>query len=99
MPSTGRYAFLPFIKSGKLVATSYASVKIRSAVERGEIDTNIHILEGKERLDTLAYDIYNDSTLWWVLAAASGIGWALQVPPGTMIFVPTNLSAVYAYVR
>jgi nucleoid-associated protein YgaU len=47
----------------------------------------IEALEG-ERLDVLAGQIYNDARYWWVLAAASDIGWGMQVPPGTVIRIP-----------
>ena len=36
---------------------------------------------------------YKDSRFWWVLAAASDIGWGLQVPPGTIINIP-NINQV-----
>jgi len=44
-------------------------------------------------LDHLAATYYKDSRYWWVLAAASEIGWGLQLPPGTVIVVP-DLNAV-----
>jgi hypothetical protein len=28
--------------------------------------------------------------LWWVIAAASGIGWGMQVPPGVILKIPTE---------
>ena len=46
------------------------------------------ILRERERLDVLAGQIYGDARYWWVLAAASDIGWGLQVPPGTLIRIP-----------
>ena len=44
-----------------------------------------------QRLYKLAYKHYGNSSYWWVIASASGIGWALQCPPGTVIRVPKNL--------
>ena len=43
------------------------------------------VATGADRLDTLAGTIYGDARYWWVLAAASDIGWCLQIPPGTLI--------------
>lgn len=43
------------------------------------------IITEKDRLDSLAASVYGDGRYWWVLAAASEIGWGLQVPPGTII--------------
>jgi nucleoid-associated protein YgaU len=73
---------------------SGASKIIFSAVESNSINCNVHVLESGERLDTLAGQHYKDSSYWWVIAAASGIGWGLQVPPGTVIRIPSNLSTV-----
>jgi len=42
----------------------------------------------------LAGAIYQSSTYWWVIAAASGIGWGLQVPPGTVLRIPKNIGEV-----
>ena len=42
------------------------------------------------RLDHLAQDYLGDASLWWVIAAASGIGWGLQIPEGTRLVVPIN---------
>tara|TARA_B100001989_G_C24510525_1_gene450148 strand:+ start:452 stop:733 length:282 start_codon:yes stop_codon:yes gene_type:complete len=64
------------------------------AVENGEIDVDIRISEEGKRLDHYAYDYYGDASYWWVIAAASGIGWWLQVPPSTYLVIPTNLSQI-----
>jgi nucleoid-associated protein YgaU len=55
------------------------------------------LTRGLERLDTIAGVAYGDGRYWWVLAAASNIGWGLQVPPGTIIRIP-DLSQVAALV-
>jgi nucleoid-associated protein YgaU len=47
-----------------------------------------------ERLDTLAYKFYGNSTLWWVIAKANGIRGKLNVPQDTEIRIPGNLSQV-----
>ncbi len=99
MAATGRYAFTPLIRGSRSTATSYASTKIRAGILRGTISYDTKVLEGQQRLDSIASGIYGDSSLWWVIAAASGIGWALQVPPGTLLYVPNNLSEVFAFIR
>ena len=77
------------------IGISSASPRIFKAVESQSINYTVHILEEGERLDYLSGIYYGDSSFWWVLAAASGIGYALQVPPGTVIRIPTSLSEVF----
>ena len=92
--SIGRYNFVKKIRGGKYFGTSYASTLIFNAIEAGIIDFTTVELKEKQRLDHLAGVVYKDSSYWWVIAAASGIGWGLQVPAGTVIRIPTSLDNV-----
>jgi hypothetical protein len=92
--SIGRYNFVKKIRGGKYFGTSYASTIIFNGVERGLIDYTTIELKEKQRLDHLAGVVYNDSSYWWVIAAASGVGWGLQVPAGTVIRIPSSLENV-----
>ena len=49
-----------------------------------------------DRLDSLAYSYYNDSTLWWVIAMANNnaTNGALYPIPGTQLRIPTDLNNV-----
>jgi nucleoid-associated protein YgaU len=49
-----------------------------------------------DRLDSLAYSYYSDSTLWWVIAAANNNATkgALYPIPGTQLRIPTDLNSV-----
>ena len=47
-----------------------------------------------ERLDTLAYTFYGNSTLWWGIAKANGIRGKLDVPQDTEIRIPGNITQV-----
>jgi hypothetical protein len=93
-----RYAYLARINGGKTIATSYVSVKIRAAINSGRIEYTPYELKEGQRLDHIAGSTYGDSSLWWVIAAASGIGWSLQAPPGTLLKIPSNLGIVYSLV-
>ena len=62
---------------------------------REKIPCNTYETKQAERLDVIAGDYYGDGTFWWVIAAASGIGWSLQVPPGTYLAIPKSLSSIY----
>ena len=44
-----------------------------------------------ERLDNLAYRFYQDSTLWWIIAAANGLGrGSLMVPTNRSLRIPSK---------
>lgn len=83
-----RYARAPRLDLGNQFGTSLAATAIRAAIKSNRIGFKQIIVRGAERLDTLAGTIYGDARYWWILAAASDIGWGLQVPPGTLITVP-----------
>ena len=71
------------------MGTPSAVFALRRGIKRGVIRIeSVVIATGDDRLDTLAGQIYGNSRYWWLLAAASNIGWGLQVPPGTVIYVP-----------
>ena len=92
--SLRRYSRTPTLRGGTYYGTSSASRIIHDAVVQGNLDVELHTLQEGERLDTLAGQYYSDARLWWVIAAASGIGWGLQVPPGTRIAIPRDISRV-----
>ena len=47
--------------------------------------------ETGDRFDTLAYQFYKDSTLWWVIACANNIHNAVfGFEDGTVLRIPTN---------
>lgn len=89
-----RYARSPIIKNGLQYGTSSAAAVIREAVRSGEISVDVVMLQEGERLDVLAGRSYADGRLWWILAAASGIGWGAQVPPGTRVSIPRDLTRI-----
>ena len=82
-----RYSKTPVI-NGNMYGTSYVVSIIRAAVKNNQLNYETIIVQQRERLDSLAAQIYGDGKLWWVLAAASDVGFGLQVPAGTIIRVP-----------
>jgi nucleoid-associated protein YgaU len=97
MPS--RYQKTPKLDGGRYLGTSRSSSVIFYAAQTGQLSCNVRVLKGRERLDTIAADTYGNASYWWVIAAATGIGWCLQVPPGTTLRVPKNLGKALALVR
>ena len=96
MPS--RYARAPRIRGGRSYGTYNAGRIVYKACKSGAIDVTTHVVKENERLDVIAGEYYKDGTLWWIIAAASGIGWSLQVPAGTYLTIPTDLGQITALV-
>ena len=89
-----RYAFAGLTRQGKIIASYSNMSAIFGAVDKGIIEYSTLIIEEGQRLDQIAGMAYQNSSYWWIIAAASGIGWALQVPPGTLIKIPNDLNKV-----
>jgi hypothetical protein len=70
------------------LANAAGILAVRKAVKYGAIPISRTIVTTQaDRLDTIAGELYGDGRYWWILAAASDIGWGLQVPPNTIINV------------
>ena len=51
--------------------------------------------QGGDRLDTLAYQFYKDSALWWVIAAANNIhGADFALGDGTILRIPKDYISI-----
>lgn len=85
--ATSRYTNTPVIDFGSQYGTSTAIASIRKAIANNQVSYKEIIVRGSERLDTIAGVLYGDARYWWILAAASNIGWGLQVKPGTVLKV------------
>jgi nucleoid-associated protein YgaU len=79
---------------GKILGTNGAIQRIQNAVRSGNLSVTEMTIQEGDRLDVIAGRFYGDGRLWWVIAAASGIGWWLQVTPGTLIVIPTDIAQV-----
>jgi hypothetical protein len=89
-----RYVRSPVIRGGRQLGTSLVPSIIWRAVRSGEVETKRHVMQGEERLDIIAGELYGDASLWWIIAAASGIGWGMQCPPGTVLDIPTKIEQI-----
>jgi hypothetical protein len=48
-----------------------------------------------DRLDLFAYDIYDDSSLWWIIASANGLPGDSLIPPiGQQLRIPTDIQPI-----
>ena len=75
--SVSRYDRDPLIFGGRSFGSAQSVVIIRDAVRRGQLSLKEKIMSESERLDVIAGQQYQDASLWWVIAAASNIGWGL----------------------
>ncbi len=73
-------------KNGKLVYQSKIYAKIPLS------DNDLYVAtETGDRLDSLAYEYYGDSTLWWIIAAANKLqNGKFALPDGTVLRIPAN---------
>ena len=87
-----RYTTTPVIKD--LNDVRRRATTILPTLPRTENDTYI-VTTSTERLDKLAYTFYEDTTLWWVIAAANGIGkGTLVIPANTNIRIPAKQDVI-----
>ena len=70
------------------------SNEIYNLARTGDLSVRYVMSEERKRLDHYAYEEYGDRMNWWIIAAASGIGWWLQCPPGTLLIIPTDISQI-----
>ncbi len=53
------------------------------------------ITTAEDRLDLLAFDFYQDSSLWWVIASANALpGDSIYPPVGIQLRIPTDIRTV-----
>ena len=90
----GRYTYISKVVGKNALSTPSSHRKIYNAVISGRLLFKSHTTQGVERLDQVAGKFYGSASYWWIIAAASGIGWNVQVPAGTLIRIPTNLSQI-----
>ncbi len=89
-----RYEYSTSVENGKGVSRPYNIHLINQYIDQGLIPFNTYIVKSSERLDQIAGAVYGDSSYWWVIAAASKVGWGLQIPQGTLLRIPKNLTEV-----
>jgi hypothetical protein len=84
----------------KTMKTSSDKTRLQTTILPNIVGINDTYIETitPERLDTLANQFYNDASLWWVIAAANGIGkGTIRVPIGAILRIP-NITDVMSFV-
>ena len=94
-----RYSRDILVNRGRAFGTAGGVNRIRQALRQNRLSVKQVTMNEDARLDVMAGREYGDASLWWVIAAASNIGWGLQVPAGTRILVPTSLEQIAGLVE
>jgi len=61
------------------------------------VESNLDIyIHGKQtdRLDSLAFEYYNDVNKWWIIAHANKIKGTMFLPEETQIVIPMNIEKI-----
>lgn len=87
------------IDNGQGIGAWSSGTSIFNAVLSGELESDTIVLTQGQRLDHLSGQYYGNSSYWWIIAAASGIGWAMQCPAGTVVKIPKNLDVALSIGR
>jgi hypothetical protein len=91
MPS--RYQQIPVTKLN-VTGSQYYETNIYPEIQPTNNDYYVITTAG-DRLDLLAFDFYQDSSLWWVIASANALpGDSIFVPVGIQLRIPTDLQTV-----
>ena len=88
-----RYQNVPITKAN-ITGSTYYQTNIYPEIPPVNNDYYIVTTVG-DRLDLIAYDFYQDSSLWWVIASANSLpGDSIYAPVGIQLRIPTNLQTV-----
>lgn len=88
-----RYQNIPLIKAN-VTGSLYYETNIYPTIQPTNADYYVITTVG-DRLDLMAYDFYQDSSLWWVIASANALpGDSIFPPIGVQLRIPTDIQAV-----
>lgn len=59
-------------------------------------DTDYYVITtAGDRLDLMAYDFYQDSSLWWIIASANALpGDSIYPPSGVQLRIPVDIQSI-----
>ena len=78
----------------RFTLSSHIGPRIKALIDAKQLPFEVFTLSQGQRLDIVSANYYGDPSYWWVIAAASGIGWQCQVPAGTVLKIPQSLDQV-----
>lgn len=88
-----RYQNIPVVK---LDGTGSLYYRNNVYPEVAPTDTDYYVVTTVgDRLDLLAFDFYQDSSLWWIIASANALpGDSIYPPIGIQLRIPTDLQRI-----
>ena len=90
-----RYQYTKAIKQGATGSMYYIN-SIYPDIQPQDNDYYV-ITTIEDRLDLLAYNFYQDSSLWWVIASANALpGDSIYPPIGIQLRIPINIDSILA---
>lgn len=89
-----RYATTPVVKDLKGIRKQITTITPTVPINQADVYIKT---TSPDRLDKLAFTFYEDVTLWWVIAAANGLGKGTYiVPANTTLRIPTKQNVITA---
>jgi hypothetical protein len=88
-----RYQNIPATKYN-ITGSEYYQTNVYPTVQPTDTDYYV-ITTVNDRLDLLAFDFYQDSSLWWIIASANALpGDSIYPPVGIQLRIPTNIQSI-----
>lgn len=88
-----RYQNIP-IEKLNVTGSQYYRNNVYPTIQPTNTDYYV-ITTVEDRLDLLAFDFYQDSSLWWVIASANALpGDSIYAPIGIQLRIPTNIQTI-----
>jgi hypothetical protein len=88
-----RYQNIPITKLNA-TGSLYYQTNIYPTIQPTNTDYYVITTIG-DRLDLIAYDFYQDSSLWWIIASANALpGDSIYTPIGIQLRIPTDIQTI-----
>lgn len=88
-----RYQNIPITKLNA-TGSLYYQTNIYPTIQPTNTDYYVITTVG-DRLDLIAYDFYQDSSLWWIIASANALpGDSIYTPIGIQLRIPTDIQTI-----
>lgn len=88
-----RYQNIPTTKLN-VTGSLYYQTNVYPTVQ--PTDTDYYVITTiNDRLDLIAFDFYQDTSLWWVIASANALpGDSIYPPVGIQLRIPTDVKTI-----